>query len=113
MPPETIVVRYLYNESCPSYEEGLARLRAAALEVGGEMVFEEQEITDDAEAERLGFYGSPTYIINGSDPFAPPEGVPCAAEACRAYTTLDGSISPVPDRDQLLAALTAAAQPAN
>ncbi len=103
-----ITVRYLYNEGCPSYEEGLEVLRAAALEVGGEMIFEEQLISNDAEAARLGFYGSPTYLINGRDPFAPPGGVPCAAQACRAYTTSDGSISPVPDVDQLITALSEA-----
>lgn len=103
-----ITVRYLYNEDCPSYEEGLEVLRAAALEVGGEMVFEEQLITEDAEAEALGFYGSPTYLIEGRDPFAPPPGVPATARACRAYTTSDGSISPVPDVDQLVAALSEA-----
>lgn len=103
-----ITVRYLYNTSCPGHEEGLALLRAAALEVGGEMVFEEQEITDDAEAEQLGFYGSPTYLIEGRDPFAPPEGVPRRAEACRAYTTSDGAISPLPDLEQLIAALAEA-----
>lgn len=106
--PEPIVVRYLYNEDCPSHEEGMALLRSAALEVGGEMVFEEQEITTDEEAEELGFYGSPTYIVNGRDPFAPPGGVPCSAQACRAYTTSDGAISPVPDHDQLVDALSTA-----
>ena len=103
-----ITVRYLYNASCPSYEEGLQALRTAALEVGGEMIFEEQLVSDDAEAERLGFYGSPTYLINGRDPFPAPGGVPLAAEACRAYTTSDGSIAPVPDVDQLIAALSEA-----
>ena len=103
-----ITVRYLYNEDCPSYDEGLQVLRAAALAVGGDMVIEEQEITDDAEAEELGFYGSPTYLIEGRDPFAPPDLAPTAASACRAYTTADGSISPVPDVAQLAAALAAA-----
>ena len=72
------------------------------------MVFEEQEITDDAQAQELGFYGSPTYLVNGRDPFAPPDGVPCRAQACRAYTNSEGSISPVPDLSQLMAALTEA-----
>lgn len=45
-------------------------------------------ITDEAQASRRGFAGSPTILLNGIDPFATsrqPIGL-----ACRIYSTADG-----------------------
>lgn len=40
------------------------------------------------EAQRRGFTGSPTILLNGVDPFARPEAP--VALACRLYSTPDG-----------------------
>ena len=62
-------------------------------------------ITDQAEAERLGFTGSPTILINARDPFAEPGAGPSLA--CRLYRTPHGPAG-LPDLDQLHRALAAA-----
>jgi hypothetical protein len=100
-------VTYLYNHTCPSHEEGLALLRRAAERAGVSLDLEVREVVDDDQAERLRFPGSPTYLVAGRDVAAPPEGVPFAAEACRAYRLPGGRVGPLPALDDLVAALAA------
>ncbi|MGC2998207.1 hypothetical protein ACPF8X_07380 [Streptomyces sp. G35A] len=45
-------------------------------------------IADQAEAERLGFTGSPTILVDGQDPFTEPGRA--AGLTCRVYRTPDG-----------------------
>ncbi|GEP39658.1 hypothetical protein NPS01_33210 [Nocardioides psychrotolerans] len=59
-------------------------------------------ITTQAEAEARGFVGSPTFLVDGEDPFAQP-GAP-AGVACRVYRTGDGW-SGLPSGTDLRAAL--------
>jgi hypothetical protein len=112
---DALPVTYLFSRSCPSHEEGLALLRAAAAEAGVALEVEEVEVTSDAQAAALGFPGSPTYLLAGRDPF-PPEGPAHAPahDACRAYARPGGRIGPLPHRDDLAAAVrdAAAAVPA-
>src|SRR5690242_16600307 len=52
-------------------------------------------VTSQAQAEKLGFVGSPTVMIDGRDPFANPAQSP--GLACRLYrdeTTLTGTPPP-------------------
>ncbi|MEU6068832.1 MULTISPECIES: DsbA family protein [Streptomyces] len=58
-----------------------------------------REITDVQEAERLGMHGSPTLLINGVDPLAPPGQAPSLS--CR--------VGALPSVDQLRALFTEAA----
>jgi hypothetical protein len=106
--PGVLSVTYLYNHTCPSHEEGLALLRRAGERAGVALDVEVREVVDDAEAERLRFPGSPTYVVGGRDVAPLPEGVPFAAEACRAYRLPGGRVGPLPDLDDLVAALAAA-----
>ncbi len=108
--PDRIAVRYLFSRSCPSHEEGLALLHAAGSEAGVALDVEEVEVTTDAQAAGLGFPGSPTYLLDGADPF-PHEGTGAAAthDACRAYPRPGGRIGPLPHHDDLVAAVRAAA----
>lgn len=101
---------YLFSRACPSHDEGLALLRAAAADAGVALDLEVVEVTDDGHAARVGFPGSPTYLLDGADPF-PPEGPPHApaADACRAYPRPAGRIGPLPHRDDLAAAVRGAA----
>ncbi len=65
-------------------------------------------ITDDVHARERGFPGSPTFLIDGVDPFgqqSPPAGL-----ACRLYDTPAGR-RPIPDATRLRHALSAAGQP--
>jgi len=57
------------------------------------------------QAEKRGFVGSPTILIDGVDPFAIPGRHP--ALACRVYATQAG-LSGVPPLGDVIAVLTAA-----
>jgi len=105
-----VTVTYLYSRACPSHDEGLDLLREAAATAGVDVRVEAIEVEDDAQAERLRFPGSPTYLVGGDDPFAP-EGPAHAfrQDACRAYRTPDGRVGPLPAREDLEAALLAGA----
>lgn len=59
-------------------------------------------VDTDVEAERLGFRGSPTILIDGIDPWAP-ENAPIGL-SCRVYMTPDGARG-TPTWNELLAAV--------
>jgi hypothetical protein len=103
-----VAVRYLFNRTCPSHEEGLELLERAGRTAGVAIDLETYEVTADAEAERLRFPGSPTYLVAGRDIAEVPQGVPFAAQSCRAYRLPGGRIGPLPAIDDLVAALAAA-----
>jgi hypothetical protein len=98
-------VTYLFNRSCPSHEEGLQLLRAAAARAGRQLELTVHEVADDAEAERLGFPGSPTYLVAGRDVAEPHADAAYAAEACRVYRLPGGRFGPLPHLDDLVHAL--------
>lgn len=100
-----VPVDYLFNRTCPSHEEGRRLLGEAAVAADVAIDVRPHEVRTDAEAERLGFFGSPAFIVAGADIAAPPEGVPARAEACRAYRRPDGQFGPLPALDDLAAAL--------
>ncbi len=52
------------------------------------------EVADIAAASQHGMNGSPTLLVNGSDPFAQPGAVP--ALACRLYRDDDGRLAGAP-----------------
>jgi hypothetical protein len=62
-------------------------------------------IDSDEEAHRRGFIGSPTFLIEGVDPFPVPGAPP--AVACRVYLTAAGHAG-TPDVAALQKALTRA-----
>lgn len=70
---------------------------------------DEIEVRTDAQAEDLGFAGSPTYLLDGVDMADVDESLPKRSEVCRAYHRPDGRIAPLPALSQLVAALEAAA----
>ncbi|MCX5345084.1 hypothetical protein [Streptomyces atratus] len=86
---------------CPNARPALQRVTAAL--DGREAQVELIEVTEEAEAARLGMYGSPTILIDGTDPFAPPEAVPSLS--CRLYRDAEGTASGVPDETALRRAL--------
>jgi len=76
--------------ACPRAAQLRERLDLA-LEQHADTTVTWREITDDAEAEHLGMHGSPTLLINGVDPLAPPGQQPSLS--CR--------VGPLPSVDQL------------
>jgi SAM-dependent methyltransferase len=101
-------VELLVVPDCPNRPVAAARLRQA-LDAAGlrDTGFDTRTVTSLAEAQRIGFAGSPTILINGRDPFADPERVP--GLSCRLYRTASGLTS-APDLDELSAAVARAAQ---
>jgi hypothetical protein len=63
-----------------------------------------REVRTQADAEALGFPGSPTIRVDGRD--VDPAGATArSALTCRIYHLPDGRVSPVPSREQLEEAL--------
>ncbi len=64
-------IELLYFEGCPNWQRADARLREALHTVGAATKPATYRMVDSPdEAERLGFPGSPTILVNGRDSFA-------------------------------------------
>jgi hypothetical protein len=100
-------VRFLWWRECPSWERALAMLRAEMEAQGLDpRGLEVIEVRGEAEAERLGFPGSPTILVDGED-IQPPDPARPIGLTCRVYRRRDGRISPLPDPDDIRDALAA------
>lgn len=96
-------VRLLYFEDCPNWRVADTRLKEALISVGADpdaVTYEQVNTVEQAEA--LGFRGSPTILVDGTDPFADPDEP--AGLACRIYRTSAGA-KPAPTVEQLRAVL--------
>jgi hypothetical protein len=92
----------LFFDDCPSWQQAQENLVAAARRLGADLHLHLEQVETLEDAERLGFTGSPTVLIDGSDPFAPAGAGP--ALACRIYATPTG-LAGAPTVDQLVAVL--------
>lgn len=98
--PRSMDVRLLYFDGCPNWEETDLRVRAAMAQAGRSESLTYVHVATPEDAERLSFRGSPTILIDGSDPFADtsaPVGL-----ACRVFQTPEG-LRGAPTMEQLLA----------
>jgi hypothetical protein len=100
-------VTLLYFDDCPNWKAVDRHLRVLAAEFDG-LTISRQLIETTEQAERVGFRGSPSILVDGSDPFADP--VAPVGLACRVYSTPNG-LSGSPTLDQLRRALHAADPP--
>ncbi|MGI8696955.1 MAG: hypothetical protein ACR2JQ_09960 [Mycobacteriales bacterium] len=91
-----------YFDGCPNWQLAEQRLHAAAAG-RTDVTLVLQPVETQADAERLGFTGSPTILIDGIDPFAEPGAT--AGLSCRLYRTGSGTAG-APTQDQLQQALT-------
>jgi hypothetical protein len=100
-------VELLVTADCPHETPAAALLHAALDDVGLSGVgITTTVITTVEEAERRGFIGSPTILIDGVDPFAERGHAP--ALACRVYLTPSGPDG-IPDLRALRQSLKRAA----
>lgn len=99
-------IELLLVPGCPSSEPAAELLREVldGLELYDTAVTT-RVIGDQAAAEAAGFTGSPTFLIDGRDPFAEPGRK--AGAACRLYRSEDG-VTGLPTRDELRRAVAAA-----
>lgn len=83
---------------CP--HAGLLEERLAqVLEGRRDVLVSHQVIDDELEAARQGMRGSPTILVDGTDPFAGP-GQP-GTLSCRLYRDSDGQVDGAPSVSQL------------
>ena len=92
----------LHVPECPNLSPMLQRLAEVT-----DLPIVTRLIETDADADRYGMAGSPTLLINGTDPFAAEGDCRCGL-SCRLYRDESGRIVPAPSLDQLRTAITAA-----
>jgi hypothetical protein len=91
----------LYTDACPHVALARARLRAAMELTGCDGVLCDGLVSDAADADAIGFAGSPTILVDGRDPFVRgPAGL-----ACRLYPG-DDTLGATPSVEALVTALS-------
>jgi hypothetical protein len=102
----SVEIALLYFDGCPNWRVANELLDRLAYE--HQDVIVQRRIVDTPEvAERVGFVGSPTILIDGVDPWAL-DGA-AVGLSCRVYTTPDG-LRGSPTWDQLEAEVTSRRQ---
>ncbi len=94
-------ITLLYFEECPNWKIADERLRVLADE-RDDLTLTRRLVETPEEAERAGFRGSPSILIDGVDVFAEPASA--VGWSCRRYLTPDGYAG-APTLEQLRAAL--------
>jgi glutaredoxin len=94
-------VTLLYFEDCPNWKGADQRLSEIASE-RPDVVVTHHRVETVEEAERLGFHGSPSILLDGVDVFAEPGA--SVGLSCRIYRTADGP-SGAPTMEMLRVAL--------
>lgn len=82
-------VELLYIDDCPNWKLADQHLRHALAAVGSTIEIERGRVSTTDEAERWGFHGSPSVLVDGTDPFAA-EGASVGL-SCRLYRTAEGT----------------------
>lgn len=78
-----------YFDGCPHWELADQRVRRVLQGVSAGDVTLDYELIDSPEmAERVGFHGSPTILVDGRDPFV--TGIEQVGMSCRVFRTEDG-----------------------
>ena len=93
-----------YFDDCPNWRVVDEDLRSLADEFA-DMTVTHRLVDTPEEADRVGFRGSPTVLVNGVDPFAT-EADPVGGLSCRVYPTPEGPAGS-PTLEQLRRALGA------
>jgi len=98
----TVRLEILHVPDCLNLAPMLARLRQVT-----DLPVSTREIVTETEAAAAGMAGSPTLLINGTDPFRCPDQ-PDSAIACRIYLDEHGQRTPAPSAAQLCDAVAEA-----
>lgn len=94
-------VTVLYFDGCPNWEAADQRLKQLRAEIDFTLQYTKVETPE--EADQAGFRGSPTVLVDGTDPFV--TGDEPTGLACRVYATPDGPQGS-PTLEQLRSAIT-------
>jgi len=75
-------------DGCPNADLATTRLRQALSNLGRDATIPRVVVVGSAEdGDRAGLRGSPTFLVDGVDPFPVEDGT---SWACRLYSTLEG-----------------------
>lgn len=89
-------------DDCPNSAEAVDAMRRALDRAGfSEAPVDTVVLGSDEEAARVAFGGSPTFLIDGADPFPAQR---TRTLACRVYVTADG-LRGVPEEAELVSAI--------
>src|SRR4051794_31193975 len=102
-------IEILHVPGCPNLELARWRVATALERTGTAASVRAVVVADRGTADELGMHGSPTIIIDGTDPFdsGPAEG----SMSCRLYWT-GGRLGGAPGLPELIEAIAAAQCPA-
>ena len=92
-----------YFDSCPNWKITDQRLKGVIASSGLDVDLHYQLVESPEEAERYGFHGSPSILVDGVDPFVT-EGTR-VGYACRTYFNESGSPVAAPSVQQIAHAL--------
>ena len=81
-------IELLVVPDCPHDAAAAELIATAVADTGVQAQVTRTVVTSEDEARRRGFVGSPTILLNGTDPFADPAAR--AAMACRLYSIPEG-----------------------
>ena len=95
-------VTLLFFEDCPNWKVADGRLATVARELP-DVTVTRQLVDTPAAAERVGFRGSPSILVDGVDIFADSDAP--VGLSCRVYQTPEGPAG-APTLEQLRAAMT-------
>lgn len=85
-------------DGCPNADTAVARLHATLTNSGRtDLDVNVVVVESEEEGHRAGLHGSPTFLVDGRDPFPVGEGT---SWACRLYRT-DAGLEGSPSVDQL------------
>jgi hypothetical protein len=100
------MIELLVVPDCPHQVAAEGLVRQALADTGVRSSVSTSVLHTDREAHRRGIAGSPTFLIDGRDPFAPPSDG--GGLACRLYPTPEG-LAGIPALADLRQALKRAA----
>jgi len=95
-------IALLYFDDCPNWKIADERLAVIAAE-RADLTVSRHLVETFEEAERVGFHGSPSILVDGVDVFADPDAR--IGLSCRVYRTPEGPAG-APSVEQLREALT-------
>lgn len=101
-----VLIELLVVPDCPNAAPARALVEQVIAEQGLSAEVVTTVLATDDEARSCAFAGSPTFLVDGVDPF-PAQGESTGL-SCRVYPTRHG-LAGVPDKDDLTTALLAAA----
>lgn len=102
---EAMDIQVLHIEDCPNWQETGALVASALKSLGRDDIEVRYQLIEDSDAaDRTGYAGSPTIMVNGSDLF--PSDGRTSDLACRIYFTPQG-LAGLPTQAQIVESLAA------